>query len=157
MLHEVTRMGADTFVVVAYGRTADEAFGEAVRSAQYESGHGGYTGTIAEKHDFVVIPGNGREAIELAKRRIEQSKRRLKEARAKKDRWEVEDARAELVRLREFKKTLRIRMKAGDLAHALIELQDPRIDDKWGPAGCVDLTPRLKRKKRFLFFGWASS
>lgn len=29
---------------------------------------------------------------------------------------------------------------------------DPRIDDKWGDAGCIDLGDGW-----FLFFGWASS
>lgn len=30
-------------------------------------------------------------------------------------------------------------------------LDDPRFDDKWGPAGCVEVQPGY-----FLFFGWAS-
>jgi type II secretory pathway pseudopilin PulG len=30
---------------------------------------------------------------------------------------------------------------------------DPRIDDKWGPAGCVEVGPH---GTTFLFFGWAS-
>ena len=38
------------------GATAQEAFANAVKEAQYDSGHGGYTGTIAEKHSFRMIP-----------------------------------------------------------------------------------------------------
>ena len=48
-------MGATTFSTTQRGTTAAEAFREAVRRAQYESGHGGYTGTIAEKDDFKVF------------------------------------------------------------------------------------------------------
>jgi hypothetical protein len=34
----------------------------------------------------------------------------------------------------------------------LYENADPRVDDKWGPAGCI----RLKDGE-WLFFGWAAS
>ena len=37
-------------------------------------------------------------------------------------------------------------------ADQLIEDFDERIDDKWGPAGCIDL-----KNGSYLFFGWASS
>ena len=39
-----------------------------------------------------------------------------------------------------------------DYAYALIDKGDPRIDDKWGPAGCFKT-----EDGDFLFFGWASS
>ena len=48
-------MGACDFGVRAKGKTAKEAFNNAVEEAQYESGHGGYTGTIAEKHAFNLM------------------------------------------------------------------------------------------------------
>ena len=38
-----------------------------------------------------------------------------------------------------------------EFASELIHDGDPRIDDKWGPAGCVECG-----KGQFLFFGWAS-
>jgi hypothetical protein len=41
---------------------------------------------------------------------------------------------------------------AEDYAEELIDDRDPLIDDKWGPAGCIDLG-----HEQFLFFGWASS
>lgn len=96
-------MGADTFIQAAKGKTAQEAFASAVAEAQYQHGHGGYTGTLAQKHDFVqiAVPAD-------------------KEPRA--------------------------------FAGELIEASDPRIDDKWGPAGCIALSDGL-----WLFFGWASS
>ena len=43
-------MGATNFFAVGKGRDLREAFSEAVESARYEYGHGGYTGTIAEKN-----------------------------------------------------------------------------------------------------------
>lgn len=95
-------MGACTFSTVASGKTAEEAFRAARERAQYEHGHGGYTGTIAEKSQFTVIncpDGTNPSAY----------------------------------------------------ASALIDDGDPRIDDKWGPAGCIDLG-----NNKFLFFGWAS-
>ena len=39
-----------------------------------------------------------------------------------------------------------------DFAHDLLRNDDPRVSDKWGPAGCV----RVKDNE-FYFFGWASS
>ena len=45
-------MGAETFTSQAAGKTALEAFATAVIEASYEYGHGGYTGSIAEKNAF---------------------------------------------------------------------------------------------------------
>lgn len=36
-------------------------------------------------------------------------------------------------------------------ANDLMDDGDPRVDDKWGPAGCLDLG-----NGEFYFFGWAS-
>lgn len=96
-------MGACDFICRARGKTAQEAFDAAVRDAEWEHGHGGYTGTIAEKDEFVMIP--------LPK--------------------DVDPI---------------------DYASDLITKCDPRICDKWGPAGCFDLG-----NGEFLFFGLASS
>jgi len=96
-------MGAEAFYRKSSGKSPDEAFGNAVRQAQYDHGHSGYTGTIAEKMEFVEIP--------------------LPEGK---------DPRA--------------------FADELIENDDERVADKWGPAGCIKLGP-----DEYLFFGWASS
>jgi len=45
-------MGANEFQNRQSARTADEAFRNLVEQARYEDGHGGYSGTIAEKTDF---------------------------------------------------------------------------------------------------------
>ena len=99
-------MGAQDFMVVCAGDTAKLAFDEAVGEARYLHGHGGYTGTIAEKGSFVPV---GSAADE-------------EEAREK--------------------------------AQTLIDNRDPRIEDKWGPAGCIEIA---EPKNTFLFFGTASS
>ena len=48
-------MGATDFINFGVGSDAKEAFSTLVSSAKYENGHGGYTGTIAEKSSFVMI------------------------------------------------------------------------------------------------------
>lgn len=102
-------MGAELFFTSANGKTAKEAFNTATEDAQYESGHGGYTGTIAEKNDFIMCSS---EVFASAS-------------------------------------------DAYDFANKLIDDEDSRIDDKWGPAGCVSF--KNKEKIGYLFFGWASS
>ncbi|HUU87658.1 MAG TPA: hypothetical protein VMX17_07900 [Candidatus Glassbacteria bacterium] len=42
------------------------------------------------------------------------------------------------------------------LAEKLIDECDERIDDKWGPAGCIKFKTE-KGNVSYLFFGWASS
>jgi hypothetical protein len=96
-------MGACDFQTCARGKDAREAFNNAVKDAQYDHGHSGYSGTIAEKHAFVMI-----------------------------------DAPPDTDPLK--------------FAEELIAKGDNRIDDKWGPAGCIKLPDGA-----FLFFGWASS
>jgi hypothetical protein len=96
-------MGAETFFTRAKGKTASDAFTAAREQALYEYGHRGYTGTIAEKHEFLTItPPPGLDPEEFASK--------------------------------------------------LLDEDDPRISDKWGPAGCVKLG-----EEKYLFFGWASS
>jgi hypothetical protein len=117
-------MGGEVFIQASWGKTADEAFKGAVEQAEYNHGHCGYTGTIAEKTSFVMI-------------------------------------------------TLPKHKDPLDLANELIEKDDERIHDKWGPAGCIKIpedlqksvakkcyttgTPLKVGEKLFLFFGWASS
>ena len=49
-------MGAELFENREWGASAKEAFNNAVKQAEYDYGHRGYTGTIAEKTTFVMIP-----------------------------------------------------------------------------------------------------
>ena len=52
-------MGAEQFDNFAYGSEsitgASAAFTEAVSMAKYDYGHSGYTGTIAEKSEYVLV------------------------------------------------------------------------------------------------------
>lgn len=98
-------MGANTFIVTSSGKTAREAFQAATAQARHEYGHRGYTGTIAEKHDFVIINDTAMAFSEAQR-----------------------------------------------FANKLIDNEDRRIDDKWGPAGAIRLD-----SDEWLFFGWASA
>ncbi len=98
-------MGAHMFYKRADGEDAESAFRSAVKKAQYYHGHGGYTGTIAEKTSFTRIPES-----------------------------EVGDT------------------DPTEYAGQLIDEQDSRIDNKWGPAGCIHIEDGT-----YLFFDWASA
>ncbi|WP_345638637.1 hypothetical protein [Rugosimonospora acidiphila] len=83
-------MGADTFEVYSDGRDVHDAFRTAVDAVAWEHGHGGYTGTIAEKSEFVII-----------------TKRAMS----------YDDATR--------------------MADDLLNRDDSRVADKWGPAGAI--------------------
>lgn len=107
-------MGAYEFENRVKADSAQEAFRKATDQARFEHGHGGYTGTIAEKSEFrLMTPPDGMSPAEYVRQLGDQS----------------------------------------------CEMPvDPRItgfnpyDDKWGPAGCVDMGDGS-----FTFFGIASS
>lgn len=96
-------MGSCDFWTTAKGKTARDAFSNARDQAFYDHGHGGYTGTIAEKSSFDLIPVPAGETPQA-------------------------------------------------FAERLMNQDDPRISDKWGPAGCVALGD-----EEWLFFGYAST
>lgn len=104
-------MGAEQFVTTARGKNAQDAFSRAIEQAQYDHGHSGYTGTIAEKSEFVKI---NRTVDSLA--------------------------------------------DAKDIAWDLLDKDDARISDKWGPAGCLYVgKDGASGLKIYVFFGLASS
>ena len=98
-------MGATTFYTIAHGKTPEEAFTKAREEAESSYGSHGYTGTIADKSSFKVIPLPKGEDPEV-------------------------------------------------YAESLIEKGDRRIDDIWGPAGCIAF-PKKVLVNAYLFFGWA--
>ena len=49
-------MGAEVFACSAKGKDANEAFSVARADALYAHGHNGYTGSIAEKSSFRLVP-----------------------------------------------------------------------------------------------------
>lgn len=85
-------MGGTTFDHYAEGVNVDDAFKNAHEEATYEHGHGGYSGTIAEKPGYVVIT---HEPMLLN--------------------------------------------EAYHLVNKLTDANDPRINDKWGPAGAIPI------------------
>ena len=48
-------MGATNFMTTAKGKSLDDAFRVATDQARFEYGHGGYTGTIAEKETVMEV------------------------------------------------------------------------------------------------------
>jgi len=97
--------GATDFFVVGTGANAQEAFTKLVQQALHQHGHGGYSGSIAEKTKFTMI-------------------------------GQAADIKA-----------------AQTQARQLMDSDDRRISDKWGPAGCI----AIPSKKQYVFFGWAST
>jgi len=166
-------MGANIFYTYAFGKTAKDAFRDAVHQAQWEHGHGGYTGTIAEKHDFVMLPKpDTRLSIrDLAGCSINNEEhywvwRRLKEHEDAKD---FDRTTSCMNRDGEWYTQVAERKKLPEKLVPWIRKAHQAVDNKWGPAGCVEITGKDaqefrkregykgKQGKVFLFFGWASS
>jgi hypothetical protein len=107
-------VGADIFYTHIIVRdSVDQTFLRAVDQAKYEFGHGGYTGTLAEKDSYVVIGDAAGPAEALTK------------------------------------------------AQQLLNDNDPRVDDKRGPAGIIlypwTIASSGEAVRKALIFGWASS
>jgi hypothetical protein len=146
-------MGATTFGVVVKAKTAEAAFRIAVEGAQYQRGHGGYTGTIAEKGSFITITPDAK-AIAQAKRKVRENLK-AELARLTAEGPAVEGSQTAR-RIADAKRLLAGRSEVHGLAlyaiaDGLIQAADPRVDDKWGPAGCIEIASNT-----FYFFGWAS-
>jgi hypothetical protein len=119
-------MGATNFSTEVIGRSAEVAFKLIVEHARHEYGHGGYSGTIAEKDDFVMIRDTPEDVLK-------------RDVNNEISPWNLQDLRSADPK----------RQRIG-VAGALMDLDDDRISDKWGPAGCIELEPG-----RYLFFGYA--
>ena len=132
-------MGANTFLDFSYGKNMDEAFRRAVDQAQWEYGHGGYTGTIAEKYDCVDA---GQLPARMSARRVEQAFSDFSVAGT-------------------LPRTPSIR--------TLVETYGAAYDDKWGPAVGFEVGGKTAkeykarhgltgtRNRVYVFMGWASS
>lgn len=71
-------MGAQPFMTEATGKNPDHAFSIAIEEATYWYGHGGYTGTIAEKDTFIVIDlPEDYDAFRYADKLIEDDDKRI--------------------------------------------------------------------------------
>jgi len=133
-------MGAYTFDTVAWGTSAQQAFQAARDNALWEHGHGGYTGTIAEKSGFVI-------------------------ARGKPADMSVRDYVDRLMGM-DYGADEKLHVMAWEAGGAVdkglatsLEADDHRIyEDKWGPALCLPTGKTdPERGQQFLFCGYASS
>jgi len=61
-------MGSADFIIDANGKDANAAFKNACDEARHEHGHGGYTGTIAEKTSFKMLDNGSEEIGEFIER-----------------------------------------------------------------------------------------
>lgn len=177
-------MGSWAFSTTAWGKTPEEAFRSAVEEARYEHGHGGYTGTIAEKGGFALfeLPPRvkAKKFVDLVSSAADMSEGEylhtlVRELEGAVVRASSADKPVARRRLAEAKKNLktherdvaRFERAAGDLL-PLVRRAATVYDDKWGPAVAVEIkgteaatmTYRAKPKRGyrlFLFCGYASS
>jgi len=115
---------------VAKGKTAQVAFDKLVEQAQWEHGHGGFSGTIAEKYSIVLFPRP-------------KGMRRATVLKAVRDLGRIgfdDDGNAE---------TATVQAKYPKLPIAkMFEV----YDDKWGASLGIEL-----KTGEYLFAGWASA
>lgn len=157
-------MGSTSFSNTVEGRTADEAFRKAVDHARHEHGHGGYTGTIAEKSDFVMVridPTKLKAAMGKAKERLQKHLENLNEGlKSPLDQWGYHKVpgsgsqmKPEQLRksIEKVEATLRdeklltenaLTIYADELIESSFDADsDGGAGDKWGPALCIELMP----------------
>lgn len=148
-------MGADNFETRATGRTAREAFRSAREEAGYESGHGGYSGTIYEKHEYVLFTLPPRLTVKRLLHLVSEV-----EYEGVADNWNLQQAKryaatAPKGQVRKAKAALRqaerdhaksvkraerfwkaLSPEVADLVRRVAEVAN---GDKWGPAAAVEL------------------
>lgn len=178
-------MGGTDFHTVAIGKTAKEAFSGAREQAGWDHGHAGYSGTIYEKHDFVLYDAPPRlsvdkllgwveqfqfnEESEWLKQNLEWLQQRLAEAKPGTKRElqrRVRDAKAAIKK--NEKDAAKFRRELGP-HYELVRKMSEVYNDKWGPAVGVEVTSPTQKKrylrgarlprgaKIFIFTGVASS
>lgn len=123
-------MGAELFRTRATGDTLDAAFAAAIEWASYEDGHGGYSGTIAEKTSAieVAVPDGAQPAMFAAM--VYAALEYFEGWQEDREGWR--ELPAEVV--------------------AAVNRAAVAGDDKWGPALAIETAPG-----RWMFMGWASS
>lgn len=105
-------MGAQQFATRGTGKTVAEAFATARERAAWEHGHGGYSGSLAEKGDYAVITLPKGVDVEKFVRAVQQF--------SPNDKPEpFTTAEMQSAWLNAYEKT----------------------DDKWGPAGAIQVAP----------------
>jgi hypothetical protein len=118
-------MGADQFSEVLIGRDLGKLFDQAVKDAQYNYGHAGYTGTIAEKGGYVDLgPMPSRMTVD-----------RLEELIYESQEWRYQND--------EYNRNGGKRPGPNPVPEAwqsFVKKAAEIYDDKWGPALVVQIT-----------------
>ncbi len=135
-------MGATIFETIATGADPAAAYAEAVRRARYDSGHAGYTGTVAEKDGFVFF---GRLPAHLDVASLAQLCLDAEGAFAVAP-YGTAAEEASTAALAELDRSFAGRGR--ELAKV--------YGGTWGPAVCVELAPADGLVRVFGFLGWAS-
>lgn len=172
-------MGATNFHTTAFGKDAREAYAAAVQDALHWHGHGGYTGTIAEKSGFALVKLPPRVTSEKFLRWLDLTVHSMYVDYDRERLAQLEGSRAPRGQAeirKQQKADLRKRIKQAEREVAAIPPQHlPLVqeaaeiwDDKWGPALALELTGAEATKakannghkgthaKVFVFCGMAS-
>lgn len=172
-------MGGTNFTDVALGRTPEDAYRAACEEARYMHGHGGYTGTIAEKSGFVQFDLKPRTDPFKVDRLIWDAEQALWYEQDPDSEWTHKPTAAQRNALKWLRERVtRVTPKPRPRG-AFVGYSNPRprdtvehlfsvYGDKWGPAVCLEVTgqraTKIKeqhgrkgtRDKVYLFFGIAS-
>ena len=124
-------MGAETFYQIDKGKNAQEAFDNAKADAYWMHGHGGYSGSIAEKQGFTEF----------------QRPTGIREKTVRTLMHDLFD-----LYYGDEKKKNRIAKKYPKFSIQTLTKMANTFEDKWGPAVCMEVKPNT-----YYFCGWASS
>lgn len=163
-------MGAEYFETTWAGRDATEAFRFCTEEARHLEGHGGYTGTIAEKSSFVLYELPARMTFPKMMKLV-----RLYEERQ----WALDEAERMLGAKAAERKRAQARLRKAERAfdkacpdrplRDLVRRVYNTTEDKWGPAAAFERTGKVAkefkarnglkgtRKRVYTFCGHASS
>ena len=123
-------MGASEYMNVGRGKTAQIAFDKVAENARHDHGHGGYSGTIAEKYSMVEFPRpKGMQAKTMVQAVKDMSRIGFDDA----GNAQTDKVQAKYPKLR---------------IAAMFEV----YNDKWGPSLAIEL-----KTGEYLFGGFASS
>jgi len=155
-------MGASEFASTVIAKDAVSAFDIAREQAAWRYGHGGYTGTIAEKGDFFLVPFPSRTTVDAF----------INHVRAAADNSVMDNFSGIVMSERNTQRFI------SDDEQWLVERLGRKItddvlnaaNDKWGPAigfevrgvertrirNTYHVKPRTRNANVFVFFGLAS-
>lgn len=164
-------MGATTFSQHGLGKTPEAAFRAAQEHAAYMHGHGGYTGTLAEKGSYVLFKLPPRCTADKVIKLIHEMEDFQSIAYLRGDlQWarNKTDLRQREAEIRKEERKQASFWRKNAALEKLLKGIRPVYDDKWGPAVALEITgskaAEIKKQRGrggthdrvFLFCGWAS-